>query len=134
MNSKEELLCVVKQFIKFGLVGVSNTVISLAIYYICIYFGMHYLIANIIAFAISVMNAFYWNNKYVFARKQDEDRSLLKSALKVFMSYGSTFLLGTALLFFWVDCLNISDLIAPLINLCITIPLNFILNKLWAFK
>ena len=34
------------QFIKFGMVGVSNTVVSLATYYLFTFFGVHYLIAN----------------------------------------------------------------------------------------
>ena len=88
------------------------------------FLGCYYIIANIIGFLISVLNAYYWNNKYVFAR--NEKNNTPKKLLKVYISYGSTFLL--------VDIWHVSEYIAPIINLCITIPLNFILNKLWAFK
>ncbi len=81
---------------------------------------------------ISVLNAYYWNNKYVF--KGNAPNNIPKKILKVYVSYGSTFLLSTFLLFLMVDVWSMSEYIAPLINLCITIPLNFILNKLWAFK
>lgn len=120
-----------KQFIKFGIVGISNTVISLAIYYILIYFNINYIISNTIAFIISVLNSYYWNNKFVF--KKSKEWHLLP-LLKTYMSYGTTFILSTILLFIMVDYLNISELIAPILNLVITIPLNFLLNKFWAFK
>lgn len=131
IKNKEDFYKVVKQFIKFGIVGVSNTLLSLAIYYILIFINVNYLIANIIAFIISVLNAYYWNNKYVF---KNNDNSTFKKLIKVYLSYGITFVLSTVLLYVMVDLMNISKYIAPIINLLITIPLNFLLNKLWAFK
>lgn len=131
INSKEDFYKLVKQFIKFGIVGVSNTLLSLAIYYILVFINVNYLIANIIAFIISVLNAYYWNNKYVF---KSNNNSTFKKLIKVYLSYGITFVLGTVLLYVMVDYMHISKYIAPIINLIITIPLNFLLNKLWAFK
>lgn len=57
-----------------------------------------------------------------------------KGLIKVYISYGSTFLLSTGLLYLMVDIAGISEYIAPLINLCATVPLNFVLNKFWVFK
>lgn len=131
IHTKEDFYKLVKQFFKFGIVGLSNTVISLGMYYLLVFFNVNYIVANTIAFVVSVLNAYYWNNKYVFNKKE---KGHGKSMVKVFASYGSTFLLSTGLLFLMVNILGISELIAPLINLIITIPLNFILNKFWAFK
>lgn len=122
---------IIKQFIKFGLVGVSNTLISLGTYYLLYFLGVNYLIANAAGFVISVLNSYYWNNKYVFKKTQNGN---LKPLIKTFMSYGVTFLLSTALLFVMVQCAKISEVIAPVITLVITIPINFIMNKFWAFK
>ncbi len=130
--TKSELFSFLKQFVKFGLVGISNTIISLVIYYILVYLNVHYIIANALGFAISVVNAYYWNSKYVFLDRSKQQHS--KSFIKSFLSYFSTFLLGTALLFLMVNYFGISDKIAPIINLFITIPINFLLNKLWAFR
>lgn len=124
------------QFFKFGIVGVSNTLISLGVYWMCFYLlHMHYQLSNLIAFVVSVTNAYYWNSKYVF--KSGEKRTFrehIKAYIKAFLSYGSTYLLSAALLYIWVDRLHVSEGIAPLINLLVTIPLNFILNKKWAFR
>ena len=123
------------QFIKFGIVGVSNTLIHYFTYLLCIFAGCHHLIASVIGFMVSVINAFYWNNKYVFVKKENSTRSLWQAFLKTFLSYAGTGLvLENVLLVIWVRILHVPESIAPLVTLLITIPINFILNKFWAFK
>ncbi|MCQ5128033.1 GtrA family protein [Butyricicoccus faecihominis] len=124
------------QFVKFGIVGLSNTIISLGVYWLCFYgLHWHYQISNLIGFIISVTNAYYWNSKYVFMNTRQVGLSAqIVAYFKVFLSYGGTYLFGVALLYVWVEKLGISEGIAPIINLIITIPLNFLLNKLWAFR
>jgi putative flippase GtrA len=54
------------QFIKFGLVGVSNTLISLAIYYLVICINQNwYIVGNTLGWVVGVANAFFWNNRIV---------------------------------------------------------------------
>lgn len=135
LSITDEKVTVLCEFIKFGLVGISNTVISYVAYVVCVYVGIHYFGANAIGFVISVLNSFYWNNKYVFTCQEGQKRSWLPALLKTFVSYGTTgIVLASLLLYLWVDVLGISEYLAPLLNLIITIPLNFVLNKLWAFK
>lgn len=123
------------QFIKFGIVGVSNTVISYLIYSLLVYFNIYYIIASIIAFVISVLNSFFWNNKYVFKKKANVDHKIINSLVKTYISYAFTGLvLQNILLYIFIDLLKISKYIAPFFGLVITIPLNFLLNKFWTFK
>ncbi|MBA4686409.1 MAG: GtrA family protein [Candidatus Galacturonibacter soehngenii] len=123
------------QFVKFGIVGLTNTFISYIVYLIGLLFGLHYLVGSVLGFVVSVLNSFYWNNKYVFKETDGEKRSILKTLVKTFMAYAFTGLvLANVLLVIWVDVLRIPEVIAPIINLLITIPLNFVINKLWAFK
>lgn len=132
IQSKQDLHKLAKQFIKFGLVGVSNTVISLAIYYAFVFINPDlYILGNTVGFVVSVLNSYYWNNKYVFEKSE---QGHLKTILKTYMAYGGTFILGTILLFLMVEIFGISQYLAPIINLIITIPLNFLINKFWAFK
>lgn len=118
------------QFVKFCIVGVSNTVIGLGTYYLFLWMGWHYIIANILSWVISVFNAFYWNNKYVF----DSKSSWVQSLCRTYFSYGASFVLGVVLIFILVEWMKISEVIAPLIILVVTIPLNFLMNKFWAFR
>lgn len=120
------------QFIKFGIVGVSNTLVSLAVYYVFLFIDERlYLVGNVVGWIVSVANAFYWNNRYVF---KGSGESLLRKLAKVYASYGFTFLLSTLLLYIEVDVLSLSAVISPILNLLITIPINFLLNKFWTFS
>lgn len=120
------------QFIKFGIVGISNTAISLMVYYIGLFVGVHYLLAYTIGFVASVCNAFYWNRRYVFTQK--EEKSIIRGFAKTFISYGISYTLSMIFLGVFVEILRIPDVIAPIIKLFVTVPINYILNKFWAFK
>ncbi len=119
------------QFVKFVLVGISNAIVLLAVYYTLLFLGIHYIPAYIVGFALSVLNAYFWNNQFVF---KNSHSSFWKKLSKVYVSYITTFLLSMVLLYLWVDVIHLSDKIAPIINICITTPVNFLMNKLWAFK
>lgn len=123
------------QFIKFGIVGFLNTIISYVIYALLTYLGVYYVISNIIGFIASVLNSFFWNNRYVFKKSDDEKRNPWWTLVKTFLAYSSTGLvLANVLLVLFVDKLEISKYIAPTIILVVTIPLNFLINKFWSFK
>lgn len=131
----------IMQFLKFGIVGLSNTIISYVLYLLVLWalknqnVSWDYIAGNLIAFVLSVLWSFYWNNKYVFTKEEGKQRSLWKALLKTYVSYGfSGIILTNILAYLWVDILGISKLIAPIITLVATVPLNFIMNKLWAFK
>lgn len=131
------------QFLKFGIVGVSNTLISYVLYSgsllifrrLKIFPQSDYLIAQVIQFVLSVLWSFYWNNKKVFVLQEGERRSMWQALLKTYISYSFTGLfLNSALLVLWIRVLGISEFIAPIINLLVSVPLNFIINKFWAFE
>ncbi|MEA4888117.1 MAG: GtrA family protein [Clostridiaceae bacterium] len=123
------------QFIRFGFVGVSNTLIGLAVYYLLAgLFSMDIQLSNAISFVVSVLNAYIWNTVWVFKKQQDPSRKSIRTPLKFFISYGTTYLLSAVLLWLWTDVLGISKFLAPLISLLITVPVNFLLNKFWTFK
>lgn len=130
----QELKALLWQFIKFCIVGVSNTAISLAIYYVFIFINKDlYIWGNTIGFIVSVFNAFYWGNRVVFKSEDNTPKELLKRLAKSYITYGGTFLLGTLLLYLEVNYWGISEWLAPVINLIITIPLNYLINKFWTF-
>ena len=59
----------------------------------------------------------------------------MEKFLKTFISYAGTgLILNNVLLILWIDILNLNTLVGPILNLFITIPLNFLLNKYWAFR
>ncbi len=123
------------QFVKFGIVGGINTILSYIITN-----GCHYLlkldgqVSNIIAFVTTTFISFLLNSNFVF-KENKEKRSFWKSLLKVYASYSITGLFLTAILLYIEEqVFGIEHYIATLMNLIITVPLNFILNKFWAYK
>lgn len=122
------------QFIKFGIVGVSNTLISLAVYEACIFLGVHYLLADPIGLVVSVVNAYYWNNRCVFGDGQKKPFSHhVRMYFKSLAAYGGAAVVNLLLLALWVEIVGIPEWLAPFINMAVTIPLNFLVNKYWTF-
>jgi len=135
MKNKEKIKQLAIQFIKFGIVGAINTVLSYIISNGCYYLlHMHEQISNAIAFVITVFISFMLNGKFVF-KENGEKRSFWKALLKVYASYSITGLFLTAgLLYVEEQIFGIPHYIATLMNLIVTIPINFILNKFWAYN
>ena len=123
------------QFIKFGMVGVINTVLSYLITNGCYYaIKLHEQVSNLIAFVITVAISFILNRKFVFKPKEEKE-NFWKSLVKVYASYSITGLFLTAIfLYIEEQILGIPHYIATLMNLIITVPINFLLNKFWVYK
>ncbi|MDY5325750.1 MAG: GtrA family protein [Gemmiger sp.] len=132
------------QFVKFGIVGVSNTAISYGIEMLCYYVlfmnvpwseSVRILATSVLAFVVSVTNSYYWNNRYVFGSGTKKTvRQHLTAYLKTVACYGVTGLLLAPAIKVYVTALGVPYWLSSLGALVVTIPLNFILNKFWAFR
>lgn len=130
------------QFVRFLVVGVSNTIVS----YVLLtgsrllleaggFVKYAYIIANAIAFVLGVAWSFFWNNRYVFKAEEGEERSIFKALIKTYITYSFTGLfLSSILLVLWIEVCGMSKFIAPLLNSIIGLPINFLINKFWSFK
>ena len=123
------------ELIKFGMVGVVNTGLSYLItnggYYI---FHFHEQICNLASFVITVFVSYLLNSRFVF-RKDGKAQPWYKALAKVYASYALTELVLMGILLFIEErLLAIPHFIATFINLCVTVPLNFVLNKFWAYR
>lgn len=137
----DELANSLLQFIKFSVVGLSNTIISYLINIITLFLmrplivNWDFIVGNIVAFLLSVLWSFYWNNRFVFKKQEGETRSILSVLLRAYVSYGFTgIILNNLLSLLWIHIMGISKYISPLMNLIISVPLNFVINKFWTFK
>ena len=85
-KNKEEFVELFKQFVKFGLVGVSNTAVSMAVYYIFLWISPDlYMVGSILGTILSIANAFFWNDKFVFTGNANDWRSKLKRLGKTYV-------------------------------------------------
>ena len=124
------------QFFRYLMVGLSNFLVSslvfLLLYEVC---HVKLEIANFLGFTISVVNACYWSNRYVFKAGEGVKRVWWKIFLKTYISYALfSLILHTYLLNLFVEKWGMNSVLALIILLFITTPLNFIVNKFWAYK
>lgn len=137
------------QFVRFGLVGVWNTVFNYVLYAASLLtfqrlgilkqYDLDMYISMLISFMISVFVSFLLNSRFVFAAEEGEERSFWKALLKCYLSYAFTgLILNPVLNTLWVRFMpmpaDTAKLVAPLVSLVVSIPINFFMNKLWAFK
>lgn len=125
----------VVQFFKFGMAGLINTIAYYVVYSTWILSGGHYTWANLFGYLVSVLSAFVWNYKFVFKAGENEKRNKWRALLRTYVIYGFTgLIINNILLYMWIDLADMSDFLAPLINLFITVPINFVFNKFWACR
>lgn len=144
MERGQERMKLIQQFLKFGLVGVSNTLISYTIellgYYVILSGTpwpewVRIAVVSAVAFFISVLNSYYWNSRYVFGdgcKKTFIEH--LTAFFRMAFSYALTGLVLAPILKVWIHERGTAYWLASLLTLVVTVPLNFVLNKLWAFR
>lgn len=125
----------IRQFVVFGLVGVTNTAWDFGTYYVLTRgtFGLtlHFLAANIISFTVSVINSYILNRKWTF-RSNDPRHHIV--FVKFIVVNLITLGLYEVLLYLLIDRAHIYDLFAKLLSIGIVMVWNFSANKYWTFR
>lgn len=119
-NKKEGFLDVFIQFIKFGLVGVSNTIVSGVIYFLLntVILPGVWIVASVVSWVISVLWAYFMQNIFVFKEdKNKEHRVWWQTLIKTYMTYAFTgLILNNILLFLWVNVIDIAQYSGAIIS------------------
>ncbi len=130
------------QFFRYCFIGLSNTLLNYVLYVTCLNLiravksGLEYdyMAASIVSFSLCVFWSFFWNSRYVFQDGR-ENRKWINALIKMYLAYSvSGILLNNALLYLFISVIGISVYIAPILSLFVCVPVNFMLNKYWAFK
>lgn len=137
----EERTAALMQFVRFSIVGGSSTVVNYLLNVLTLLLlkpydlSWDYVAGNMVAFVLSVLWSFYWNNRFVFRKADGQERSVPRTLLRTFLVYGFTgIVLSNLFSTLWIHVLGISKVIAPLLNLFINVPVNYIVNKKWAYR
>lgn len=126
-----------KEVIIYLIFGVLTTVVSLLVYYGCIYTflnpenAVQLQIANIISWIAGVAFAYITNRKFVF---ESNEANQLKEISKFVTSRLATLFLDMIIMFIGVTCLHGNDKIVKLISQVLVIIGNYIFSKLFVFK
>lgn len=122
----------IRQFIKFGIVGVSSTVIDWGIYLLLTrIFGIYYLMAKILSFGVAVLNSYIWNRRWTF---RSNDPQKLRQFIKFLTISIVGLVLNSTIMFIAVDKLKYHDIIGLVLATGIVTIWNFLANKFYTFK
>ena len=117
---------------KFLLVGLSGYEVNLAIYTFSLkVLSVHHIAAATIAFAVAVLNNFWWNRHWTFAAG---DGHAGFQAARFFAVSVTAFLIQVAILELLVTSADMAKILAQAISLVLATPVNFVGNKLWSFR
>lgn len=126
-----------KEIINYLIVGVLTTVVSLAVYYICVITfldpknAIELQIANVISWIAAVTFAYITNRKFVFESKNPD---MLKEASAFVGARVVTLLMDMFCMFIMVTCMGLSDKIAKLMVQVIVIVANYVFSKIFVFR
>ena len=121
-----------KQFIKFSLVGVLNTAIHYGIFYVAYtYMGLYHLLASTLGFSFAVTNSYFINKYWTFKTRgsnvqHEFAKFIIVNLITLSINLGSMALL--------VELCAMDPRIAQLASIGLTLSINFLGNKFWTFR
>lgn len=131
------------QLLKYGIIGMSNTLITLIVFYIInTWLGMGYAIANTIGYVLGLINSFVWNRTWVFRSGGNLWREAGLFLLGFLICYGlqmgaSQWLLSTSLhdiQLSWLPMKNTGENIIMCISMVVYTLANYAYNRFVTFK
>jgi len=135
MKIKRKANAKIIHLIKYALVGVFDTIILYIVYWVALMLGAHYLAGSLIGFFVSTASAYFLNTKYVFTREGEKPKYSIVTLFRTFIAYALTgIVLNNLFLSMWIEIFRVSQFIAPLLNTILNVPINYLLNKFWAFR
>ena len=133
----------IKQFLKFGAIGMSSGGVNFIVYNLSLlglrqlgaFTDVDYLIALAAGFAVSVLWSFWLNRRFVFNSAEERSVPWHRALLKLYATYAFTGLgLSSLLSILWVRVFGIPREILSLINDLVCFPVTFLISKFWTFK
>lgn len=122
---------VIVQFLKFGIVGVSNTLIAFAVYTVLLkVFGVWYVAASGIGFAVGAVNGFLLNRRWTFREHVGDALTPVRWAIVQTCGLG----LNLGLVYLFVHDLGMDELVGQIPTTVIVTVLTFAVNRSWTFR
>lgn len=119
------------QFMKFGLVGISNTLITFAVYTVLLkVFGLWYVASSGIGFAVGAVNGFLWNRAWTFKGHVGD----ALTPVRWFVVQGCGLLVNLGLVYLFVDGAGMDELVGQGSTTVIVTVLTFFANRSWTFR
>ena len=145
-----------RNFIKFGLIGVLNTLVDFAVFFVAnkligngpsvVLFGVALVlgpyISNTISYIVANIHSFFWNKFWTFEKKdkltrREVGRYIVTSCgFLIISSIGLSIFMSVLSLPAFAGIIpdDLIPLAAKIPNTCVTMVYNYLMNKLWVFR
>ena len=119
------------QFVKFGIVGVSNTLLTFIVYTLLLkVFGVWYLAASAIGFMVGATNGFLWNRRWTFREHVGD----ALTPVRWMIVQGCGLAINEGLLYLFVHDARLDKLLAQAFATAVVTVLTFLANRTWTFR
>ena len=119
------------QFMKFGIVGVSNTLLTFAVYGLLLkVVGVWYLAASAIGFIVGATNGFLLNRKWTFRGHVGDALTPVRWAIVQGCGLG----VNEGLLYLFVHDARLDKLLAQAFATAVVTVTTFFANRAWTFR
>jgi putative flippase GtrA len=120
------------QLIRFAIVGASGYAVNLILYALLVkVLGVEYLVAETLAWIVSAGNNFVWNRHWTF---KAGDGQVHAQAARFFVVTLVALGFNLIVLRVLVESAGMDKVVAEVLALAASTPLNFLGNKLWSFR
>ncbi|MBQ7618252.1 MAG: GtrA family protein [Desulfovibrio sp.] len=123
------------ELIAYLIFGLLTTLINYVVYFFCLLIlNFDYLLSNTLAWILAVLFAFITNKLYVFHSLQWDFFIAFRECWQFFSARIFSLLIESALLWFCVEQLELSEKITKVFTNVLVIVLNYLISKTIIFK
>lgn len=123
-----------KETISYLIFGVLTTLVDLVIYQLFLWLGIHYLIAQGIAWVGAVAFAFITNKLFVFESKDTSRAVVVRELISFVGARVVSGVISTVLLAILVEGFFLSEMVAKLLTQVFVVIANYVFSKLFIFR
>src|SRR5262249_14079355 len=131
LTLRQPIAPVLVQFVKFGIVGVSNTLLTFVVFTVLVKgFGVWYVAASAIGFLVGTVNSFLLNRRWTFRGHVGD----ALTPVRWFVVQGCGLALNLALIYLLVDGAGLDRLLGQAGAIGVVTVLPFLANRAWTFR
>lgn len=135
MSKFENLYKKNKEIINYIIFGVLTTIVNFIVYFTFTnVLNVHYIIANSVAWFLSVLFAYVTNRLFVFEKVNNSFKEIFRETILFFVSRLVSGILETLILILLIDIMNINSNYSKILVAVIVVILNYVFSKLIVFR
>lgn len=124
-----------EQVVRFGGVGVLNTIVGLAIIWLAMWVGMPPIASNAIGYAVGLTLSFWLNRSWTFEGGQQNNSSsgLRSEAQRFFIAFLTAWLLNVAVVWMGLHYTTSSPYLLQIAGMATYTLMFFVICRVWVF-